>query len=151
MTHVAFQVTGERTKDFNIIEENGTIMTIFDSARIIMFVPVFEGFHEWDRRETFTIADMTLEQIEDMFGFSWSDSIMTPETNPDDRIFDVFDSDYLARNNCSIGVVEDVNADNISLENVLIGFPTPRTLEKYLAHMYEREMKNHPLALYSRS
>lgn len=125
-------------------------MTIFDSARILMYVPVFEGFHEWDKRETFPVADMTIEQIMAMFGFDRPDNIMTPDTYSSHHLFDVFDNEYLTQNKCDIGVVEDASSYDVCLENVLIGFPTPQTLEKYLAHMYEREMKNHPLALYSR-
>lgn len=87
----------------------------------------------------------------EMFGFDRPDNIMTPNTHPDHHLVDVFDSEYLAQHHCGIGFVENFDADNVCMENVLIGFPAPQTLEKYLTHMYGREMKRHPLALYSRS
>lgn len=123
--------------------------TLFDSARLIMLVPMVEGFHDWAQRKIFPTTDLSSKDISKKFGFDRR-PVITPGTKGYDDIFETFESEYLKRQGCELALTEYAMSSEPWEVSVFIGFTTFRAMEEYCAHMYNKEVNNHPLAIYSR-
>lgn len=124
-------------------------MTIFDSARLILRVPMVEGSIDWDERRLYPAADLTGDDIQEKFSFHLN-PLITPDMEGHDDVFDAYGAHHLQLKKYEFGFRECIEDFEPGTLELFIGFTSFDDMSNYLAYMYYKETRGHPLSVYSR-